>query len=227
MIAKLHGGGVSSQAGALARRARAPALRPRAGRCPKFNLVLLAQRRFALALTLTATLGLAAGGCGSDDDGGGARDSAPAATTPTARAPDATTPPPDATQPDSAPPPSSPRTGAERAPDAGDTGGAAPPAADDEEQSVRVPATFAVLPGGRLDPSEITVPPLLAVEVTVSSGDGKAHRVELATPEPQTLAVPAGGRATIRLGGLRAGRYEVRVDGRSAGAIVAGGEVGP
>jgi hypothetical protein len=31
----------------------------------------------------------------------------------------------------------------------------------------------------------------------------------------------------VRIGGLRAGRYAVLLDGREAGALVAGGEVGP
>jgi hypothetical protein len=146
---------------------------------------------------------------------------------PTASAPEATAPPADATQPGTTavtPPP------AERAePDGrggGSGGGAAPPDASGE-QAVRVPASFVVLPGGRLDPPEITVPPFLAVEVSVRADDGRPHRVEVRTPRPQTLDVPAGGRAAVRIAGLRAGRYEVLLDGRPVGAIVAGGEVGP
>jgi hypothetical protein len=153
-------------------------------------------------------VGLAVSGCGDDDQ-----------PPPTASAPEATTPPPDATQPGTTavtPPP------AETAP-----GGAAPPDDAGDEQAVRVPASFVVTPGGRLDPPEITVPPFLAVEVSVRADDGRAHRVEIRTPQPQVLDVAAGARAAVRIGGLRAGRYELLLDGRRAGAIVAGGEVGP
>lgn len=167
-----------------------------------------------LALGLVVA-GLAAGGCGSDDD-------RPAETTPTARAPEAPSPPPDATQPGTTavtPPPAETEPG-------GGTGGATPPDASDE-QAVRVPASFVVTADGRLDPPEITVPLFLAVELSVRADDGRARRVELRTPRPQTLDVPAGERAAVRIPGLRAGRYELLLDGRAAGAIVVGGEVGP
>ncbi|HMJ02816.1 MAG TPA: hypothetical protein VK506_07735 [Conexibacter sp.] len=169
-----------------------------------------------LALGLLAA-GLAATGCGSDDD--------PATSTnPTASAPDATAPPADATQPGTTavtPPPAETEPGG-----ATGGGGAAPPDASGE-QAVRVPASFVVTTSGRLDPPEITVPPFLAVEVSVRADDGRAHRLELRTPTPHVLDVAAGGRATVRIPGLRAGRYELLLDGREAGAVIAGGEVGP
>jgi hypothetical protein len=49
----------------------------------------------------------------------------------------------------------------------------------------------------------------------------------LQTQAPHTLRAGAGRRAAIRIPGLRAGRYPVLLDGRRAGALVAGGEVGP
>ncbi len=163
-----------------------------------------------LALGLVA-VGLALGGCG--DDGDGVTD-----TNPTAVAPEATTPPPDATQPGTTAVTTPP---AETQPSGGAGGAQA------DEESVRVPASFVVTAGCTLDPPEITVPPFIAVEVSVRADDGRAHRVELRTPAPQTLDVAAGGRAAIRIPGLRAGRYAVVLDGSEAGAIVAGGEVGP
>jgi hypothetical protein len=49
----------------------------------------------------------------------------------------------------------------------------------------------------------------------------------LLTAPPRTLRVAAGVREAVRFRGLRAGRYPVMLDGRRAGALVAGGEVGP
>ena len=99
--------------------------------------------------------------------------------------------------------------------------------ADGGEQQVRVPASFVVAPGGRLTPSTITVPPFLAVEISIRADDGRPHTLVLRTTPPHTLRVAAGGRAAVRIRGLRAGRYPVTLDGRRAGALLAGGEVGP
>jgi hypothetical protein len=71
------------------------------------------------------------------------------------------------------------------------------------------------------------VPPGFAVALTVVSGDGAAHRVVLASPAPQSLSVPANGRATARVAGLKKGGYPVKVDGRAAGVLVIGGQPGP
>jgi hypothetical protein len=58
----------------------------------------------------------------------------------------------------------------------------------------------------------------------VVSGDGRSHRVVIAS---RGLTVPAGGRASVRLPGLRAGRYGLEVDGAGRGVLVIGGEPGP
>jgi len=161
-------------------------------------------------LPLLAALALVAGGCGDDEP-------APApATSPVASTPAATAPPPDATQPGTGPAtvPSPAPAPAPGEPDAGD------------EEPIRVPATF-VVRGGRLEPAMVTVPPFLAVEVSLRSDDGRPHRLVVRAPRPATLDVPAGGRAVLRLAGLRPGRYPLALDGRSAGALVAGGEAGP
>jgi hypothetical protein len=91
---------------------------------------------------------------------------------------------------------------------------------------VRIPAAF-VVRDGALDPRMITVPPFLAVELSVLSADGRSHRLVLRAPSARTLAVGAGERAAAQVPGLRAGRYVVELDGHAAGALVAGGEVGP
>lgn len=173
-------------------------------RCPRRLPALLG----VLALLVVAS------GCGGDS-GAGSSPTAPAtspdeATTPTASAPAATQPPPDATQPGTAP--------------------VAPPATTEpaagDEQAVRVPASFVVRDGG-LRPRTITVPPFLAVELSVLSADGEGHRLVLRAQRPHSLSVGAGERAAVQIPGLRAGRYVVELDGRAAGALVAGGEVGP
>ena len=141
---------------------------------------------------------LAVAGCGSSSGGTTTTSTSPATTDPVASAPDAHPPPSDATQPGTGP----------------------------VTTQVRVPAAFAVV-AGRLAPPTITVPPFLTVEVSIAATDGKPHRLVLRTPAPHTLTVAAGGRAAVRIPGLRAGRYAVELDGRAAGAIVAGGDAGP
>jgi hypothetical protein len=175
--------------------------------------------RFPRCLPALAVLTvLAITGCGGGNTGPGA------STNPTASAPDATAPPTDATQPGTAPataPPATTTTPAQTEP-AGGAGGSG-----EDEQAVRVPASFVVTQSGRLTPPTITVPPFLAVEISIRSDDGRPHTLVLQTTQPHTLQVAAGRRAAVRIAGLRAGRYAVTLDGRRAGALVAGGEVGP
>jgi hypothetical protein len=95
-----------------------------------------------------------------------------------------------------------------------------------DEQQVRVPATFTITASG-LRPRTITVPPFLAVELAAIAADGHDHTLTLATDPPTTLTLQGGTSAGKRIRGLRAGRYAVTLDGHAAGALVAGGEVGP
>jgi len=175
-----------------------------------------------LALAVLATLALSA--CGGGNVGAGT--AAPTASGPTASAPDATAPPADAAQPGTGPV-TTPTTTAPartqtRSPTPSDT--TAPAGGS---QSVRVPAAFVVAPGGRLTPPTITVPPFLAVEISLRSADGRAHTLVVATPTPHTLQVAAGQSANVRIAGLRAGAYAVLLDGRRAGALAVGGDAGP
>ena len=80
--------------------------------------------------------------------------------------------------------------------------------------------------GGKLNPPVVTVPAFLAVQLSIASGDGISHTVLLKTP-PHTLAVPAHGRKSILVPGLRAGTYQIDVDGRPGGTLTIGGEPGP
>jgi hypothetical protein len=181
---------------------------------------------------LAASTALFAAGCGGSSSSSGSATTtatAPPATTttgtgtgPLAHAPEPTTSTPTPTNPNTNAAPPAPSTPAGTTPTTPET----KPGGAGDEQPVRVPASFTVR-GGRLTPATITVPPFLSVQVTVAAADGAPHTVLLRTPTPQTLRVAGGKRASVRLAGLRAGRYAVELDGRSAGTLVAGGEVGP
>lgn len=173
-------------------------------------------RRSSRCLSLAVLAVLVLAGCGGGSVG-------PATTNPTASAPDAKAPPPDATQPGTGP-----VTTRTTAPPPTHTQAPAPsPSPAGGSQAVRVPASFVVVAGGRLTPATITVPPFLALEISLQSADGKPHRLLVQTPAPHALAVAAGGRSAVRIAGLRAGRYAVVLDGRRAGALVVGGDGGP
>ncbi|MDQ6821235.1 MAG: hypothetical protein ACR2L9_08045 [Solirubrobacteraceae bacterium] len=65
------------------------------------------------------------------------------------------------------------------------------------------------------------------IVLTVLSGDGRGHRVRLRSPGGATLSVPAGGRASALIGGLRQGSYAIAVDGAPRGQLVIGVTPGP
>jgi hypothetical protein len=92
---------------------------------------------------------------------------------------------------------------------------------------VRVPATFTIGSGDSLSPSSVSAPAFVAVQVSVASGDGRAHRVVIGTPIGHTLTVPANGRSSILLAGQKAGNYTLEVDGARRGMLIIGGEPGP
>jgi len=171
-------------------------------------------RRVALVAGLV--LGLA--GCGGDEDGSTTPGKAP----PQATAPGAKPPPPDAAtaEPEDGPGTSKPDGGPPPGPEE-QPGGAG------DEEPIRVPATYRVR-AGRLSPPSITVPAFLAVRVEVASTDGRRHTVVLEAGERRVLRVPAGGRDSVLLDGLKPGRYRLELDGgRDSAALVAGGEPGP
>lgn len=96
-----------------------------------------------------------------------------------------------------------------------------------DSEAARIPADFAV--GAALEPSRITVPAFLTIELTARSADGRAHTLRLSTPRgPVTLSVPAGGTASTDVEGLPEGEYLIAVDGQAGdSALVVGGEPGP
>jgi hypothetical protein len=180
-----------------------------------------------LLVAVVATVGALATGCGGD---GGASTTTTQAAQPTTQQPPSTMTGPVASTPDATPPPPptatdaiptstvpSPPTNTTPTPQEQQGGGG--------EQAIRVPAAF-VIRGGALTPPQITVPPRLAIELSVRS-DGQPHTVVLRTPRPKTLRVQANAKDSVRMPGLRAGSYAITLDGSSAGELVVGGEAGP
>lgn len=96
-------------------------------------------------------------------------------------------------------------------------------------EPIRVPATFIFARPGRVHPSTVTIPAFIPVQLTLASRDGRAHALALrAAGHTYTLRVAAGGRASTRVPGLRAGRYLLRPLGGGPGAtLIVGGQVGP
>lgn len=74
----------------------------------------------------------------------------------------------------------------------------------------------------------MSAPAFLAVRLTAVSGDGKPHIVAVRLPgkQPQ-ISVPANGRASELIPGLKAGEYAVEIDGKPRAMLLIGGEPGP
>jgi hypothetical protein len=90
-----------------------------------------------------------------------------------------------------------------------------------------VPATVTIGAGSALAPPSVSAPAFFAIDVTMIARDGHAHRVLVRTPRPDTLAVPAHGRASVLIPGLRAGTYVIEVDGVGRGVLMIGSQPGP
>src|SRR4051794_38070720 len=90
-------------------------------------------------------------------------------------------------------------------------------------ETQRVPASFRLI-RGRLAPMTIGVPAGLRIQLTVRNVDPAPHRV---TFRGRTVALPPQGERSLLLGGLRKGRYPVRVAGGGEAVIITGVEPGP
>jgi hypothetical protein len=86
---------------------------------------------------------------------------------------------------------------------------------------------FVITARGTISPRTVSAPAGVTVQLTVGSGDGHAHRIVIDTIPARSLAIPAGGRASTQLSGLKAARYVLQVDGTPAGALVIGAQPGP
>jgi len=175
-------------------------------------------RRVALVTGLA--LGLA--GCGADEEKGTTAGERP----PQATAPGAKPPPPDAATADPEDRLGTSKPEVQPSPPTAGSPEQQPGGAGDEEP-IRVPAGFGVR-AGKLAPPVVTVPAFLAVRVEVASTDGRRHTVVLEAAGRHVLRVPAGGRDSVLLDGLKPGRYRLELDGgKASAALVAGGEPGP
>jgi ribonucleoside-diphosphate reductase beta chain len=154
------------------------------------------------ALVIGLALPFALAACGDD-----ASSPAAAPTATTAVEPPSTSPPPaTATAPaDTAPAQTTPPTTSTPSTTSPES---APGGAGDEE-AARVPVTFTFGHDG-VTPATVAVPAFLALELVGVSKDGEAHEVNF---RGTLVQVPAGGRASVKLEGLRKGRYEVGLDG--------------
>jgi hypothetical protein len=93
--------------------------------------------------------------------------------------------------------------------------------------NARVPATFTIR-ANKVTPATVSAPAFLAVQLTAVSGDGQPHTVVVKLPEgPRKLTVPAHGRASVLIPGLKAGEYAVEIDGKTRAVLLIGGEPGP
>jgi hypothetical protein len=177
-----------------------------------------------LPLVLLATLALSASGCGGSDSSS----PTPTTTNSVASAPGATAPPTDATQPGTGTVTTQTQTQTQTRTQPKTT--SVPQYSSTTENGAprtRMPASF-VVRHGRLTPPGISGPAGIPIDVTVISQDGKAHTLLLEVPpKPRRLSVAPGGKAALRIAGLRAGAYGIELDGRVAGGLVIGREPGP
>jgi hypothetical protein len=165
-----------------------------------------------LAVASTALAALAVAGCGGGSSSGGSTSTG--ATGPRATA---------ATQPAV---PTSPSNVQGTAPPPGTS---TPSSGASPSEPIRVPATFIFTRPGRVEPATVTIPPFVPVQLTLASRDGRPHALALRSGgRTYTLRVAAGGRATMRIPGLRGGRYGlVPVGGGPGATLIVGGQVGP
>jgi hypothetical protein len=78
-----------------------------------------------------------------------------------------------------------------------------------------------------MSPSSVSSPAFLALDLTVASADRQAHQILVRTPHPYSFSVPAGGRVSTLISGLRPGQYAIAVDGVVRATLSIGGEPGP
>ena len=81
--------------------------------------------------------------------------------------------------------------------------------------------------GGQANPPAINAPASIAIQLTIVSGDGKAHVALVRTSPPHTLHVAPHGRASVLLPGLPDGRYVIVIDHGGLASLVIGGAPGP
>ena len=95
------------------------------------------------------------------------------------------------------------------------------------DTDVRLPAAFAIEPGGGLTPPLVGAPKGVAIQLQLHNRDSKPHAFVLDSPQRYSVAVPPGGRATTTITGLDKGTYRILIDGAPRGRLVIGSAPGP
>lgn len=165
--------------------------------------------RFALALAVLA-VALGAAGCGSDDDkkqaSTGAQEQQPATAT------SGTSPANTGTNQTGTTESELQKAPQGKEPDAGD------------EEPIRTPAEF-IGKGGRIQPRNISVPPFIAVGVTLRSIDSRTYTLKVAG---HTLRAGPRSAKSVQLPGIRPGkRYVATIPGGGSVQVIASAEPGP
>jgi alpha-L-arabinofuranosidase len=86
----------------------------------------------------------------------------------------------------------------------------------------RPTATFTIRSGGSVSPAAISTPAGSALQLKVVSRDARRHHLSVRTPRGHSLTLPAHGRASALVAGLKPGRYVLDVDGRPRGLLLVG-----
>jgi hypothetical protein len=96
-----------------------------------------------------------------------------------------------------------------------------------DEEAVRVPVDLTVRASG-VRPSTVNVPGFLALELRVRNRTPQPVTVTVEGAKgPGELSVAAGQTGTLRLEGLRPGRYRVDAGAAGSATLVSGAEAGP
>jgi hypothetical protein len=97
-----------------------------------------------------------------------------------------------------------------------------------KDSNVRLPASFTIHAGGVLTPPSIAAPKHTDIQLSVTSADGKTHRLAIeAPPHYYYLKVKPGSPARALLKELRDGHYTITVDGAKRGLLIVGAVPGP
>jgi hypothetical protein len=95
------------------------------------------------------------------------------------------------------------------------------------DTDVRLPAAFAIEPGGSLRPPLVAAPKGVAIQLQLRNLDSRPHSFVLDSPKRYSVEVQPRGRATVTITGLRKGTYRILIDGAPRGRLLIGSAPGP
>jgi hypothetical protein len=93
--------------------------------------------------------------------------------------------------------------------------------------NVRLPATFAIKPGGSLTPPALSAPKGVAIQLQLRNLDSRSHSVVLDTPKRYAFRLQPQGLTNAVITGLAKGTYRILIDGTERGQLVIGSNPGP